>query len=165
MEKLRKKIVKYRVAILIIGFLLMIPSAMGYFKTKVNYDILYYLPDDIETMIGQDILMDEFGKGAFAMEIVEGMSTKDVAGIKKEIEAVNGVAEVIWYDTLMDISVPMEVLPEELKDVFNTDDATLMAIFFDDTTSATVRWMPLLKSAELRMTNVISVVCRRWSQI
>ena len=136
MEKLRKKIVKYRVAILIIGFLLLIPSAMGYFKTKVNYDILYYLPDDIETMVGQDILMDEFGKGAFAMEIVEGMSTKDVAGIKKEIEAVDGVAEVIWYDTLMDISVPMEVLPEELKDVFNTDDATLMAIFFDDTTSA-----------------------------
>lgn len=136
MEKLRKKIVKYRVAILIIGFLLLIPSAMGYFKTKVNYDILYYLPDDIETMVGQDILMDEFGKGAFAMEIVEEMSTKDVAGIKKEIEAVDGVAEVIWYDTLMDISVPMEVLPEELKDVFNTDDATLMAIFFDDTTSA-----------------------------
>ena len=117
MEKLRKKIVKYRVAILIIGFLLLIPSAMGYFKTKVNYDILYYLPDDIETMVGQDILMDEFGKGAFAMEIVEGMSTKDVAGIKKEIEAVDGVAEVIWYDTLMDISVPMEVLPEELKAV------------------------------------------------
>lgn len=136
MVKLRKKIVKYRVAILIIGFLLLIPSAMGYFKTKVNYDILYYLPDNIETMVGQDILMDEFGKGAFAMEIVEGMSTKDVAGIKKEIEAVDGVAEVIWYDSLMDLFVPMEVLPEELKDVFNTDDATLMAIFFDDTTSA-----------------------------
>lgn len=136
MVKLRKKIVKYRVAILIIGFLLLIPSAMGYFKTKVNYDILYYLPDNIETMVGQDILMDEFGKGAFAMEIVEGMSTKDVAGIKKEIEAIDGVAEVIWYDSLMDISVPMEVLPEELKDVFNADNATLMAIFFDDTTSA-----------------------------
>ncbi|WP_418462392.1 efflux RND transporter permease subunit [Frisingicoccus sp.] len=136
MVKLRKKIVKYRVVILIIGFLLLIPSAMGYFKTKVNYDILYYLPDDIETMVGQDILMDEFGKGAFAMEIVEGMSTKDVAGVKKKIEAVDGVAEVIWYDSLMDISVPMEVLPEEIKDVFNKGDATLMAIFFDGTTSA-----------------------------
>lgn len=136
MVKLRKKIVKYRVVILIIGFLLLIPSAMGYFKTKVNYDILYYLPDDIETMVGQDILMDEFGKGAFAMEIVEGMSTKDVAGVKKKIEAVDGVAEVIWYDSLMDISVPMEVLPEEIKDVFNSGDATLMAIFFDGTTSA-----------------------------
>ena len=89
MVNLRKKIVKYRVAILIIGFLLLIPSAMGYFKTKVNYDILYYLPDDIETMVGQDILMDEFGKGAFAMEIVEGMSTKDVAEVKKEIESVD----------------------------------------------------------------------------
>lgn len=136
MVNLRKKIVKYRVAILIIGFLLLIPSAMGYFKTKVNYDILYYLPDDIETMVGQDILMDEFGKGAFAMEIVEGMSTKDVAEVKKEIESVDGVAEVIWYDSIMDLSVPIEMLPEDLKDVFNADDATLMAIFFENTTSA-----------------------------
>ena len=136
MVNLRKKIVKYRVAILIIGFLLLIPSAMGYFKTKVNYDILYYLPDDIETMVGQDILMDEFGKGAFAMEIVEGMSTKDVAEVKKEIEAVDGVAEVIWYDSIMDLSVPIEMLPEDLKDIFNADDATLMAIFFENTTSA-----------------------------
>lgn len=136
MVKLRKKIVKYRVVILIIGFLLLIPSAMGYFKTKVNYDILYYLPDDIETMVGQDILMDEFGKGAFAMEIVEGMPMKDVAEVKKKIEAVDGVAEVIWYDSLMDISVPMEMLPEDIKDVFNAGDSTLMAIFFDGTTSA-----------------------------
>lgn len=86
MVKLRKKIVKYRVVILIIGFLLLIPSAMGYFKTKVNYDILYYLPDDIETMVGQNILMDEFGNGAFAMEIVEGMPMKDVAKVKKKLK-------------------------------------------------------------------------------
>lgn len=136
MVKLRKKIVKYRIAILIIGFLLLIPSAMGYFKTKVNYDILYYLPDDIETMVGQDILKDEFGKGAFAMEIVEGMPSKDVSKVKEAIEAVDGVAEVIWYDSIMDISVPIEMLPENLKDVFYTGDATLMAIFFDNTTSA-----------------------------
>ena len=124
MVKLRKKIVKYRIAILIIGFLLLIPSAMGYFKTKVNYDILYYLPDDIETMVGQDILKDEFGKGAFAMEIVEGMPSKDVSKVKEAIEAVDGVAEVIWYDSIMDISVPIEMLPENLKDVFYTGDAT-----------------------------------------
>ena len=136
MAKLREKIVKYRVLVLIFGILLLIPSAMGYFKTKVNYDILYYLPGDIETMKGQDILMQDFGKGAFAMEIVEGMSVKDTAEIKKKIEGVDGVEEVIWYDSLMDLSVPMEILPDELKDIFNTDDATLMAIFFKDTTSA-----------------------------
>jgi hypothetical protein len=136
MVNLRKKIVKYRVAILIIAFLLLIPSAMGYFKTRVNYDILYYLPDDIETMVGQDILMEDFGKGAFAMEIVEGMSTKDVAKVKQQIEAVDGVADVIWYDSLVDISVPMEMLPENLEEIFNTEDATLMAIFFDGTTSS-----------------------------
>lgn len=131
-----KKIVKYRVVILILGILLLIPSAMGYFKTRVNYDILYYLPDSIDTMKGQDILMEDFGKGAFAMEVVEGMSTKETAGLKEKIEGVEGVADVIWYDSLMDISVPVSALPDKIKDVFNTEDATLMAIFFDDSTSA-----------------------------
>jgi len=136
MVKLRKKIVKYRIPILILGILLLIPSVMGYLKTRVNYDILYYLPGDIETMVGQDILQDEFGKGAFAMEVVEGMTTKEAADVKAKIEKVDGVAEVIWYDTVADLSIPIEVLPDELKDVFYKDDATLMAIFFDDTTSA-----------------------------
>lgn len=136
MVKLRKKIVQYRIPILILGILLLIPSVMGYLKTRVNYDILYYLPDDIETMVGQDILQDEFGKGAFAMEVVEGMTTKEAADVKAKIEKVDGVAEVIWYDTIADISIPIEALPDELKDVFYTGDATLMAIFFDDTTSA-----------------------------
>lgn len=131
-----KKIVKYRVVILILGILLLIPSAMGYFKTRVNYDILYYLPDSIDTMKGQDILMEDFGKGAFAMEVVEGMSTKEAAGLKEKIEGVEGVADVIWYDSLMDISVPISALPDRIKDVFNTENATLMAIFFDDSTSA-----------------------------
>lgn len=136
MVKIGKKIVKYRVVILILGFLLLIPSALGYFKTRVNYDILYYLPDNIETMKGQDILMKDFGKGAFAMEVVEGMNTKEVSDVKKKIEGVDGVAEVIWYDSLADTSLPINMLPDKLKEVFNTDDATLMAIFFDDTTSA-----------------------------
>lgn len=136
MVKIGKKIVKYRVVILILGFLLLIPSALGYFKTRVNYDILYYLPDNIETMKGQDILMKDFGKGAFAMEVVEGMNTKQVSDVKKKIEGVDGVAEVIWYDSLADTSLPINMLPDKLKEVFNTDDATLMAIFFDDTTSA-----------------------------
>lgn len=136
MVKIGKKIVKYRVVILILGFLLLIPSALGYFKTRVNYDILYYLPDNIETMKGQDILMKDFGKGAFAMEVVEGMNTKEVSDVKKKIEGVDGVAEVIWYDSLADTSLPINMLPDKLKEVFNIDDATLMAIFFDDTTSA-----------------------------
>ena len=136
MTKIRKLIVKYRVAILALGVLLLVPSAMGYLKTRVNYDILYYLPDDIETMKGQDILQEDFGKGAFAMEIVEGMTTKEVAEVKEKIEGVDGVADVIWYDSMADLSLPINVLPDKLKDVFNTDDATLMAIFFDDTTSA-----------------------------
>ena len=135
MVKAGKKIVKYRIVILILG-LLLIPSALGYFKTRVNYDILYYLPDNIDTMIGQDILMDDFGKGAFAMEVVEGMTTKESADLKARIEEVEGVADVIWYDSLMDTSVPMSVLPNRFREVFNTDSATLMAIFFEDSTSA-----------------------------
>lgn len=136
MVKVGKKIVKYRVVILILGVLLLIPSALGFLKTRVNYDILYYLPDNIDTMKGQDILMDDFGKGAFAMEVVEGMNTKDTAEVKEKIEGVDGVADVIWYDSIADTSMPIDVLPDKLKDVFKTDDATLMAIFFDDTTSA-----------------------------
>lgn len=136
MVKVGKKIVKYRVVILILGVLLLIPSALGFLKTRVNYDILYYLPDNIDTMKGQNILMDDFGKGAFAMEVVEGMSTKDTAAVKEKIEGVDGVADVIWYDSIADTSLPINVLPDKLKDVFKTDNATLMAIFFDDTTSA-----------------------------
>ena len=136
MVKVGKKIVKYRVVILVLGILLLIPSALGFLKTRVNYDILYYLPDHIDTMKGQDILMEDFGKGAFAMEVVEGMNNKDAAAVKEKIEKVDGVADVIWYDSIADLSMPIDVLPDKLKDVFKTDDATLMAIFFDDTTSA-----------------------------
>ena len=105
MVKVGKKIAKHRIAILIIGFLLLIPSAFGYFNTRVNYDILYYLPDNIDTM-------DDFGKGAFAMEVVEGMTTKEVTDVKKKIEAVDGVADVIWYDSISDLSVPIDSLPD-----------------------------------------------------
>ena len=115
-----KKIVKYRVVILILGILLLIPSALGFLKTRVNYDILYYLPDNIDTMKGQNILMDEFGKGAFAMEVVEGMNTKDAAEVKEKIKSVDGVADVIWYDSIADTSMPIDILPDKLKDVFKT---------------------------------------------
>ena len=131
-----KKIVRHRILILIIGLVLLVPSVLGYLGTRVNYDILDYLPEDIDTMAGQDILMKEFGKGAFAMEIVEGMPAKDVAKVKQKIEGVEGVADVIWYDSVADLSIPINMLPDKIRDAFNTEDATLMAIFFADSTSA-----------------------------
>ena len=136
MVKFGKQVVKHRVAILIVSFLLLIPSVFGYFHTRVNYDVLTYLPDNIETMKGQDILVNDFGTGAFSMFIVDGMEEKDVAELKEKIEKVDHVANVIWYDSIADISVPMSMLPDDIYDVFNSDTGTMMAIFFDDTTSA-----------------------------
>ncbi|MBQ7425565.1 MAG: MMPL family transporter, partial [Lachnospiraceae bacterium] len=115
---------------------LLIPSAIGYFGTRVNYDILTYLPGDIETMKGQDILLDQFGTGSFVLYVAEGMEEKDVASLKSKIEKVDHVADVIWYDSFMDLSVPMEMLPSDVYDAFNSGDATMMFIVFDDGTSA-----------------------------
>ena len=131
-----KKVVKYRVLILILGVLLLIPSVFGYLNTRVNYDVLTYLPDNIETMKGQDILVNDFGTGAFSMFIVDGMEEKDVAELKEKIEKVDHVANVIWYDSIVDISVPMSMLPDDIYDVFNSDTGTMMAIFFDEGTSS-----------------------------
>lgn len=138
MLKLGEKIVSARVVILILSFVLLIPAAYGYIKTRVNYDILSYLPKDIETMVGQDILVDQFGTGAFSLYVVEGMEDKDVSALKSKIENVDHVSKVIWYDSFADLSVPKDMLPDRLYDAFNNDDkdATMMAIIFDDTTSA-----------------------------
>ena len=136
MVKFGKKVVKYRVLILIIGVLLLIPSALGYLNTRVNYDVLTYLPDDIETMVGQDILVNDFGTGAFSMFIVDGMEDKDVSKLKAKIEEVDHVERVLWYDSLADISIPKSMLPSKIYDVFNSDTGTMMAIFFDEGTSA-----------------------------
>ena len=138
MLKLGEKIVSARVVILILSFVLLIPAAYGYIKTRVNYDILSYLPKDIETMVGQDILVDQFGTGAFSLYVVEGMEDKEVSVLKSKIENVDHVSKVIWYDSFADLSVPKDMLPEKLYDAFNNDDkdATMMAIIFDDTTSA-----------------------------
>ena len=130
-----KSVVKHRIAILVLAVALMIPSCMGIAATRINYDMLTYLPEDIDTVIGQDELMDDFGKGAFSFIIAEDMPTKDVAKLKTQIEQVDHVESVVWYDTLMDISVPMELLPDEIYDEFNTDNATLMAVFFNTSTS------------------------------
>lgn len=136
MYRLGEKIVKWRVPIFILSILLLIPSALGMIRTRINYDILSYLPGEIETVVGQDILEDEFGTGAFSLFIAEGMQEKDVSALKSRIEEIDHVETVIWYDTLMDISVPMSMLPDKLYDVFNSDDATMMAVIFDTTTSA-----------------------------
>lgn len=138
MLKLGEKIVQHKVLILVIGMILLVPAVFGYIFTRVNYDILVYLPEDIETMAGQDILVEEFGTGAFSMFVVEGMEEKDVAALKADVEQVEHVADVIWYDSLADLSIPMELLPDTLYEAFNNDeaDATMMAIIFDETTSA-----------------------------
>lgn len=136
MKKFGEWVVKHKVAIFIVSLLLLIPSAMGYINTRINYDILSYLPDDIETMEGQDILEKEFGTGAFSMVVVDGMPYKDVASLKEKMENVEHVKSVIWYDSVADLSVPVELLPDELSDVFNHEDATLMAVLFDTTMSA-----------------------------
>ncbi len=136
MEKFGRKVVQLRIPILILSLVLLIPSFLGYVSTRVNYDILSYLPKDIETMVGQDILVDEFGTGAFSMFVVDGMEPKEIAGLKADIEQVEHVEKVIWYDSVMDISVPMEMVPDELYEAFNSGEATMMAIIFNETTSA-----------------------------
>ena len=133
-----KAIVKNRVLILVISLALMIPSVFGMLNTRINYDMLNYLPDDMDTVIGQDTLKDDFGKGAFSFIIVEDMPAKDVAALKEKIEAVDHVDTVLWYDSLADLSVPMEMLPDKLYDAFNQGNATMMAVFFDSATSEDV---------------------------
>lgn len=135
MVKFGKWIAKHRIIILVISVLLLIPSGIFMATTRINYDILSYLPKDIETMKGQDILMDDFGKGGFSMVMVEGMTDKEVVETKKKIEVIDHVADVVWYDTIADISLPKEVLPENLYDFFNSENSTLMVVFFDDATS------------------------------
>lgn len=136
MIKLGRKIVKLRIPIFIISLVLLIPATIGYINTRVNYDILYYLPDDIETMKGQDILVEEFGTGAYSMFLCEGMENKDVASLKTRIEAVDHVSKVVWYDSFADLSIPMEMLPEKIRSAFNSDNSTMMFIIFETTTSA-----------------------------
>lgn len=138
MIKFGKAVVKLRIPILILSFLLLIPSAIGYFNTRVNYDILTYLPKDIETMKGQDILLDEFGTGAFSFCVVDGMEPKDISAMREEMAQVDHVKDVIWYDSILDVSIPMEMLPDDLYEFFNNKDAdsTLLVVLYDTSMSA-----------------------------
>lgn len=133
-----KWVVKNRVLILIFGVLLLIPSAIGYFNTRINYDILTYLPEDIETMEGQEIMMEAFGTGAFSMCIVEGMDDKDISKMRQEMKEIPNVKDVIWYDSFMDLSVPMELLPDKIQDAFinKEADSTLMFVLFPTSISS-----------------------------
>ncbi|MDD6571281.1 MAG: MMPL family transporter [Thermoflexaceae bacterium] len=138
MQKFAEKIVKLRIPILIICILLLIPSFIGFVNTRINYDILYYLPDDIETMQGQDILMDEFGKGAYGMIVCNGMSSADIIKLTKKLENIDHVEDIICYDSITGGKIPKELLPQEVRKIFYSEDGTgtLMFIFFDTTTSA-----------------------------
>ena len=136
MVKVGKKIVKFRVPILILSIILLILAVWGYVNTRINYDVLTYLPEDIETMQGQEIMTNDFGIGAFSMLMVDGMEDKEIVKLKEKVEKVDGVENVLWYDSLADISVPQSVLPSKLYDEYNTEDGTMMAVFFKDGTSS-----------------------------
>ena len=138
MIKFGKGVVKHRVLILILAFLLLIPSGIGYVNTRINYDILSYLPENIETMKGQDILLDEFGTGAFSFVVVEGMDDKDLKKVADQIEDIDHVKKVVWYGTIGDFSIPREVLPDDIYDFFNNKeaDSQLMAVLYDDSMAA-----------------------------
>ena len=133
-----KGVVKLRIPILIVSIILLFPAALGYFHTRVNYDILTYLPKEIDTMKGQNILLDEFGTGAFSMCVVEGMEDQDISKMRKNMEKVDHVKKILWYDSLADLSIPKTMLPDKVQDAFiNEDkDATLMVIFFDSSMSS-----------------------------
>ena len=131
-----KAVVRGRVAILILTVILMIPAVFGMLETRINYDMLNYLPDDMDTVIGQNALLEDFGKGAFSFIVVENMPEKDVAALQEKLESVEHVETVLWYNSLMDTSIPMQLLPDKLYDAINTGDATMMAVFFDTATSA-----------------------------
>lgn len=133
-----KAVVKYRIPILILAVLLIIPCVFGMAGTRINYDMLDYLPGDMDTVIGQNELLKDFNKGAFSLIIVEDMSDKDVASLTEKIKAVEHVDTVLWYNTLADISIPKEILPDEIYKEFNTENSTMMAVFFDSATSADV---------------------------
>ena len=138
MEKLGRGIVKARIPILVISILLLIPAALGYINTRVNYDILYYLPKEIDTMQGQDILLDEFQKGAYAIVVVDGMHGRELTKLEDKIENVDHVAKLISYNSIVGGDIPLEMIPEKVRSQFyNSDkDSTMLAIFFDDTTSS-----------------------------
>ena len=134
--KFGKFVVKFHIPILIAALVLLIPSVIGMQATRINYDMLNYLPDGMDTVTGQDLLLEDFGKGAFSFIIVENMQGKDVISLKEKIAAVPHVETVLWYDSFSDLSIPMHMLPQKIYDAFNAGDSTMLAVFFDTSTSS-----------------------------
>ena len=136
MVKVGKWIAKHKYLIILISILLMIPSVIGMAKTRVNYDILSYLPDTLETIKGQDIMVDEYGMGAFSMVVVENMELKDVQKLEDAYSEIDHVKDVLWYDDVADLTLPVEMIPKNLREAFFKGDATMMLVLFDNTTSS-----------------------------
>ncbi len=134
--KFGNAVVKSRVIILIVAVLLLIPSLLGMIFTRVNYDMLNYLPDSLDTIKGQEYLLDDFGKGAFSFLIFDNMDEKDIVSTEDKIKEIDHVDTVLWYDDISDISVPIDILPDKIYNAFNSGDSTLMAVFFDTSSSA-----------------------------
>ena len=134
--KFGKVVMKYRIPILVIAVILIVPSVFGMTSTRINYDMLNYLPEDMDTVVGQNVLSDDYGKGAFSFVIFEDMPLKDVSALKSKIEQLEHVETVLWYDSIADISVLMEILPDKIYNAFNSENSTMMAIFFDTSTSS-----------------------------
>jgi len=136
--KFAKGVVKSRFVILIVAIALMVPSLFGMIKTRINYDMLTYLPEDMDTVIGQNVLLEDFGKGAFSFIVIDGMENKDVASLCEKIRNVDHVETVLWYDSFLDVDIPMEMLPDKVYELFNEGESTMVAVFFDSSTSADV---------------------------
>ena len=136
MEAFGKKVVQLRFVILAAALLLLIPSIIGYNNTRINYDVLTYLPDSIDTIKGQNILKDDFGTGAFSLVIFDGMSDQQIAKTEAKFKQIDHVKNVIWYDDVADLTIPKEMIPSDVYKAFNSGDSTLMAVFFDTSTSS-----------------------------
>ena len=136
MDRFGRGVVKFRVIILILALVLLIPAGIGYLKTGVNYDLLFYLPKNIDTMKGQDILMNDFGSGAFGLIMTDGLNDRKTTELKKKIEKVDAVQKVLWYDSVADLKIPKSMLPKRLYNAFNKDGSTVMMVIFNDTSSA-----------------------------
>ncbi|MBO5565357.1 MAG: hypothetical protein J5935_07065, partial [Lachnospiraceae bacterium] len=136
LDKIGERIASCRVIILIISALLLIPSVIGFAKTRVNYDLLSYLPDSLETVEGQNVMVDEYGMGAFSMIVIEGMTMPEMSEIEEEILSIDHIDNVLWYGSLADPGIPADILPHKLKDKLFNGDAALMIAFLDDTTSS-----------------------------
>ena len=158
MVKVGKWIARHRVLMLIVGFLLINPSVIGMAKTRVNYDLLSYLPEHLETVKGQDILVDEYGMGAFSMVVVENMDMKDVQKLEDQFSEVPHVKDVLWYDDVADISLPTEMIPKDIRKAFINGDATMMLVLFDDTTSSDAAMDAVTELRSIEISSVSSPV-------